>query len=523
MFCELSTKAGCDYPQNFPAGKRLSKESILGDPGTILAATGQKLGLEAAAWAVRLMPMISCLKIKAVWNGPAGLRLAALLLGGSVAMAPAQPIQSADAVAAQAWAQVPEILKRIVPPVFPDRDFAITNYGAVGDGGTDCTPAFAKAIAACAQAGGGRVIVPAGKFLTGAIHLLSNVNLHIVKDGTILFSTDPQKYLPVVFTRYECTELMNYSPLIYAYEQRNIAITGEGTLDSQATIGPWHHWKNAKADTEKLVAMGNADVPVAQRVFGDGHQLRPYFVQPVRCQNVLIEGVKILGSPMWVLSPLYCTNVTVRGVTVNATGPNTDGCDPDSCTDVWIKDCSFSDGDDCIAIKSGRDHDGRRVNLPSQNIVIQNCTFKAGHGGVTMGSETAGGIRKVFAEDCHFDSPDLEMAMRFKSNPARGGFIEDIYLRRCTIKTAKVGIHMTLRYSSAGAMEGEFVPRLRNIDIRDSVFENLTRQPVFIEGYSATAQITDVTIANCVFQSAKRISTITNAVRVKRVNNRGLD
>jgi len=418
----------------------------------------------------------------------------------------------------QAWSQVPIILSRIVPPTFPNSDFVITNYGAVGDGATDCTKAFADAIAACNHAGGGHVVVPAGKFLTGPIHLQSNVNLHVVKDATILFTTNTAAYLPVVFTRYECTEVMNYSPLIYAFEQKNIAITGEGTLDSQATLGVWHSWKSG-SDSAKLVEMGNNDVPVKDRVFGADHFLRPCFIQPTRCRNVLIEGVKILGSPMWVISPLYCTNVTMSGVTVEATGPNTDGCDPDSCADVLIKDCDFSDGDDCIAIKSGRDRDGHRVNIPSRNLVIQNSHFKAGHGGVSAGSETAGGIENVFAEDCTFDSPDLDYAFRFKTNPARGGYINNVFIRNCKVQTARFGIHMTLRYASAGARDGQYTPEMENIDIRDCTFANLTRQAIFIEGYDEKIKITGVTIANCTFQSAADQNTITNASDIHLLDN----
>lgn len=422
---------------------------------------------------------------------------------------------------ARAWAQVPQILKRIVPPKFPARDFVVTQYGAVGDGATDCTKAFRAAIEACTKAGGGRVVVPKGTFLTGAIHLRNNVNLHVTKDATILFSTNTADYMPPVFTRFECTEVMNFSGLIYAFEQKNIAVTGEGTLDGQASDANWHQWKSsAGADIKRLTQMGKDNVPVKDRVFGQGHHLRPNFVQPVRCRNVLIEGVRLINSPMWVLNPVYCTNVTIRAVNVQTKGPNTDGCDPDSCTDVLIKDCRFSNGDDCIAIKSGRDHDGRRVNIPSQNIIIQNCVFEAGHGGVTMGSETAGGIQNVFAEDCQFDSADLDMAMRFKTNPARGGYIENIYFRNCTVKTAKFGIHMTMRYSSSGAMEGEAAPRVRNIDIRDSKFANLTQQPIFIEGWSEAMPITDVTIANCDLECAKKnaANTITNTARIKLVN-----
>jgi polygalacturonase len=364
------------------------------------------------------------------------------------------------------------------------------------------------------------VVVPAGTFLTGAIHLKSGVNLHVAKGATIRFSTDPNKYLPVVFTRYECVEAMNYSPFIYALGQENIAITGEGTIDGQGSKGTWYSWKTNN-HAKLLVEMGNKGVPIEQRVFGEGHGLRPNFIQPVRCRNVLIEGVRIIDSPMWVLHPLYCTNVTIRGVTVDTQGPNSDGCDPDSCTDVLIKDCNFSDGDDCIAVKSGRDGDGRRVNIPCENVVIQNCTFKEGHGGVTMGSETAGGIRNVFAENCDFDSPDLDMAMRFKTNPARGGFIENIYLRNCSVKTAKVGIHMTMRYSSSGAQDGDSTPVVRNIDIRDSTFAKMTKQAVFIEGYSETVRITDVTIANCNFLEAKGNSMITNASNVRFNGTRG--
>jgi polygalacturonase len=187
---------------------------------------------------------------------------------------------------------------------------------------------------------------------------------------------------------------------------------------------------------------------------------------------------------------------------------------------VLIENCHFSNGDDCIAIKSGRDHDGRRVKIPTENVIVRNCVFEAGHGGVTMGSETSGGIRNVFAENCSFDSPDLDMAMRFKTNPARGGFIENIFFRNCTIKTAKYGVHMTLRYGGNGAIEGGTIPVVRNIDIRDSQFANLTRQPIFIEGWSPEGLITDVTIANCELNTVKPNvgNTITNAARIKLVN-----
>ena len=428
--------------------------------------------------------------------------------------------RAAAAPAAQAWSEVPAILKRIVPPRFPNREFGVANFGAVGDGVTDCTPAFQDAIEACHQAGGGRVTVPPGKYLTGPIHLKSRVNLHVAKGATILFSTNPKQYLPVVFSR-DVAEMMNYSPLIYAFEQENVAVTGEGTLDGQASKSVWPDWvKKAGADAEKLAAMGDLELPVSQRVLGAGYHIRPNFVEPVRCRNVLIEGVTVVDSPMWVLHPLYCTNVTIRGVTVISHGKNNDGCDPDSCTDVLIENCTFDTGDDCIAVKAGRDHDGRRVNIPCENVVIRGCRFRDGHGGVTLGSETAGGLRNVFAENCHFDSTNLDIALRFKSNPERGGFIKNVYIRNCEIKTARYGIHMTLRYFGREVKEAKFVPEVRNIDIRDCKFHRLLNQAVFIEGYSPESQISDVTVADCEFPGGLKENTVTNAVRIQLTGNR---
>ena len=426
----------------------------------------------------------------------------------------------AAAIAAHAWSIVPNILAHITPPTFPDRTFVITNYGAKGDGVADCTEAFRKAIDACSQAGGGKVVVPAGVYLTGAIHLKSNVDLDVAKGATIRFSTDPKSYLPVVFTRYEGIEVMNYSPFIYALGQQNIAITGEGTLDGQASDAVWYSWKRM-SDPEALAAMVNQGVPVAQRIFGEGHHLRPNFIQPVCCKNLLIEGVTITNSPMWVLNPVFCTNVTVKGVTVDTQGPNTDGCDPDSCTDVLIKHCNFSDGDDCIAIKSGRDVDGRHVNIPSRSIVIQNCVFKDGHGGVTVGSETSGGVEDVFAENCHFDSPNLDIAMRLKTGMTRGGFIKHIYIRDCTVKFARTGIGINMRYP--GTLDGHSTPIIQNIDIRNCTFDRLTKQPIIIEGFSDSVRVTDVTIANCVFPDTGIQSIITNASRVNFIGTHGLD
>ena len=282
---------------------------------------------------------------------------------------------------------MPAILAGIRAPVFPDRDFPVTDFGARPDDGRDATAAFRAAIEACARAGGGRVVVPPGVYLTGPIHLKSRVNLHVSEGATIRFSRDPAAYLPVVRTRWEGVELMGYSPLVYAYEQHDVAITGKGTLDGQADAEHWWPWKrnghpqSQKPDRDRLFAQAEAGVPVAERVFGAGHYLRPQFVQPYRCTNVLVEGVTITNAPMWIIHPVLSRNVIVRGVTVVSSGPNNDGCDPESSSDVLVEDTLFDTGDDCIAIKSGRNADGRRLGVPSERILVRGCRMRAGHGG----------------------------------------------------------------------------------------------------------------------------------------------
>ena len=340
------------------------------------------------------------------------------------------------------WSQVPVILARIVSPEFPARDFVITNYGAVADGKTDCTAAISNAIADCVKAGGGRVVIPAGEFLTGAIHLKSNVDLHLAATNSVLnFSTDPTAYLPAVFTRFEGIECYNYSPLIYAFGQKNVAITGDGTLDGQADDSNWWAWKGQKDVSDgtqrtaraRLDKMNNENVPVNQRRFGEGDYLRPNFIQFNRCENVLIEDVKIRRSPMWEIHPLLCTNVTVRGVDIFSHGPNNDGCDPESCRDVLIEKCIFDTGDDCIAIKSGRNNDGRRVGVPSENLIIRNCTMRDGHAGTAIGSEISGSCSNVFVENCEMSSPNLICALRLKSNAMRGGVLQNIFMRNVNV------------------------------------------------------------------------------------------
>ena len=310
------------------------------------------------------------------------------------------------------------------------------------------------------------MIVPPGQFFTGAIHLLSDVDLHLEAGSTILFSQDPNAYLPVVFTRWQGIELMNYSPPVYSYGQRNVAITGQGTLNGQADDNHWWNWKNLETpDFDLLETMADDNVPVAQRVFGPGHFLPPQMIQPFLTDTVLIQGVTIVNSPFWHLNPNLCRNVTVEGVSISSSGPNTDGCDPESCDGVVIDGVTFDTGDDCIAIKSGRDADGRRVNVPSQNLVIQNCTFANGHGGITLGSEMTGGVKNVYARDLTMNSANLQAGHRIKTNTLRGGYARNSNVYRITAGT--VGGPLLLIQGNYDAQTGDFPPDITGITLAD--------------------------------------------------------
>ena len=295
-----------------------------------------------------------------------------LLFSAAATLAGAAAVRAANSAQHPAWDELPAILARIRPPGFPDRAFPVTQFGADADGRKDSTEAINRAIAECSRAGGGRVEVPAGVFLTAAIHLKSNVNLQLARGSKLLFDRTPARYLPLVYTRWEGVECMNYSAFIYADRVENIAVTGEGTLDGNCDCDHWWPWKGRmncgwkqgmpvqEPARQRLFKMGEADVPVERRTFGEEAFLRPNFIQPCRSRNILIEGVTIVNSPMWEINPILCTNVTVHGVKISSHGPNNDGCDPDSSKDVLIESCSFDTGDDCIAIDSGRDRDGRR-------------------------------------------------------------------------------------------------------------------------------------------------------------------
>ncbi|HWZ29986.1 MAG TPA: glycoside hydrolase family 28 protein [Bryobacteraceae bacterium] len=401
-------------------------------------------------------------------------------------------------------AQEQTILARIRPPKFPQRDFDITKFGARA--GADSSSAIRAAIAACAEAGGGRVVIPPGEFLTAAIHLRSRVELHVSQGATLRFSRDPKDYLPVVFSRWEGTECMNYSPFIYAFEQTDIAITGSGVLDGQADAEHWWPWKKlGAADRKALQTTSENGTAVKDRVFGDGRYLRPQFIQPYRSNNVLIEDVTIRNSPMWEIHPVLCRNVTVRNVKIDSHGPNNDGCDPECCSDVLIEGCTFDTGDDCIAIKSGRNADGRRIAAACENLIVRNCIMKDGHGGVSIGSEISGGVRNVFVSDCRMSSPHLDRALRIKTNAQRGGVIENVWFRKVTIgEVATDAVQIDFYYEEAEA--GPFKPVVRNIRISDVICAK-SNDAISLRGF-ASSPIRDVRVSRCAFEHAAKPNVI---------------
>jgi polygalacturonase len=418
-----------------------------------------------------------------------------------------------------AWAtEYPQILARIKPPVFPRRDFSITKFGARPGIANDSTEAIAKAIDACNKAGGGRVVIPKGEFLTGAVHLKSNVNLYLSKGATLRFSSDASKY-PIVRTRWEGMECMNVSPFIYAFERTNIAVTGEGTLDGQANNEHWwlwhgnpkYGWKegmpNQRAARARLYKMMETDVAVSERVFGAADRLRPNFIQPYKCKNVLIEGVKIVNSPMWEIHPVLSENVTIRKVSISSHGPNNDGCDPESCKDVLIEDCFFDTGDDCIAIKSGRNDDGRRFAAPTQNVIVRDCIMKDGHGGITIGSEISGGVRNVFAENCRLDSPNLDHALRVKNNASRGGNLENFYFRNITVGEVAHAV-ITIDFNYEEGAKGKYTPIMRGFYV-DKLTSGKSKHGADIQGLD-NAPVYDVRITNSTFDNVAQGNVIKN-------------
>lgn len=427
----------------------------------------------------------------------------------------------------QVWQQCDSLLQSIRLTEFPSAQFNIKDYGALAQvEGRETTlshDAINAAIRAAHEAGGGVVIVPDSAYLTGPITLMSNVNLHLTEGAILRFSTDVDLYYPAVETRWEGVDCYNAHPLIYALDVENIALTGRGTLDAQGANDNWwamcgarhYGWKEGMisqagrdhvretSPRQKLLDWCTNQVPMSERQMTAEDGMRPQFVNFNRCQRVLIEDVTLMNSPFWVLHPLFCDDVVVRGVTVINEGPNGDGCDPECCNRVLIEDCVFHTGDDCIAIKSGRNQDGRNRGVPSQNVIVRNCRMEDGHGGVVIGSEISGGFRNLWVENCEMDSPNLERVIRIKTSTARGGTIENVYVRNVNVGRCKEAVlRINLTYEPNEIAERGHNPLVRNVNLSNVTCQE-SRYAMVLNGLDDCSNIQHVTITDCDWSGVK--------------------
>ena len=420
-------------------------------------------------------------------------------------------------------------------PKIAERQFLITSFGAKTTAtAAQNQKAINKVISLVSKKGDGKVIIPKGTWNTGAIELKSHVNLVLEEGATLHFAFEPKLY-PLVRTSWEGLACWNYSPCIYAYKATDIAITGKGTIDGGGNNDTFWQWNGSPrfgykegvtkesqklGSRSKLLKMAEDGVPFDERKFGMGYGLRPQLVNMVHCERILIKDVKMINSPFWVIHPLLSKNITVDGVYVWNEGPNGDGCDPEACENVLIQNCVFHTGDDCIAIKSGRNNDGRLWNQPSKNIIIRNCKMEDGHGGVVIGSEISGGCENVYAENCVMDSPHLERILRIKTNNCRGGQVQNINMRNVVVGQCKEAVvKINLDYERKEICYRGFEPIVNNVNV-----ENVTCQKsdygVLIIGRDSLENVYDINIKNCKFDGVvKEPVKITGKTRNVKFDN----
>ena len=420
-------------------------------------------------------------------------------------------------------------------PKIAERQFLITSFGAKTTAtAAQNQKAINRVISLVSKKGGGKVIIPKGTWNTGAIELKSHVNLILEEGATLHFAFEPKLY-PLVRTSWEGLACWNYSPCIYAYKATDIAITGKGTIDGGGNNDTFWQWNGSPrfgykegvtkesqklGSRSKLLKMAEDGVPFDERKFGMGYGLRPQLVNMVHCERILIKDVKMINSPFWVIHPLLSKNITVDGVYVWNEGPNGDGCDPEACENVLIQNCVFHTGDDCIAIKSGRNNDGRLWNQPSKNIIIRNCKMEDGHGGVVIGSEISGGCENVYAENCVMDSPHLERILRIKTNNCRGGQVQNINMRNVVVGQCKEAVvKINLDYERKEICYRGFEPIVNNVNV-----ENVTCQKsdygVLIIGRDSLENVYDINIKNCKFDGVvKEPVKITGKTRNVKFDN----
>ncbi len=411
---------------------------------------------------------------------------------------------------------------------YPDRIFNIKNYGAVEGGEILNRDIISNVIKTCNEAGGGTVIIPNGKWLTGKIHFKSNVNLHLQDSAELIFSDDFNEYLPAVQSSWEGMECFNYSPLIYAFNCSNITLSGKGKLT--AKIDKWKEWYERPPlhmqGLKTLYEMTVDKVPVADRdMTKEAYHFRPQFIQFNRCADAVIENLSIKNSPFWTVHLYLCSGVIVRGLTIYAHGHNNDGIDPEMTKNLLIEDCIFDQGDDAVAIKSGRDQDGWRLNTPTENVVIRNCIVKDGHQLLAVGSEISGGIRNIYLHDCIIPpnkQSSLNNIIFIKTNPGRGGFVEHIYVKN--IKADKLAAAVLGVATDVFYQWKDLVPvyEKRLTKIRDIQLSNIEIQeadiPFSINGDSELP-VADVMLKNIKITKAfKKESVIQHVTGLQQIN-----
>ncbi len=419
------------------------------------------------------------------------------------------------------FTNLPFELPEIKPPQFPGRTFNITGYGAVGDGHTKNTKAFSEAIKACVEAGGGRVIVPAGVWLTGPIELRSNLDLHLEEGAVIMFSNKFDDY-PLIESTWEGQPRVQCMSPLYGKNLENIAITGKGIIDGSGEAWrPVQKFKMTDSQWKELVASGGVlnekgDMwwPTKEALNGPEilaslqrrddvtledyaavrSYLRPVMVALIQCKNVLLDGPTFQNSPAWNIHPLMCENVIVRNINVGNPwySSNGDGLDLESCRNAIVTKCRFDVGDDAICMKSGKDEYGRRRGMPTENVVITDCTVYHGHGGFVVGSEMSGGVRNIFVRNCEFLGTDV--GLRFKSVRGRGGVVENIFIE--DVRMSKIPtepIRFNIFYGGKAPMPED-----------DEKEQDLTAQREAFPVNEGTPQFRKIYIKNIVCRGANR-------------------
>ncbi|MBQ5606291.1 MAG: glycoside hydrolase family 28 protein [Prevotella sp.] len=403
-----------------------------------------------------------------------------------------------------------QIIENIARTSFPDKVWKVQL-----DESGNMLQALQQAIDSCSYYGGGVVDVAPGKYaLNGPLKLKSNVNLHLQEGAYLQFSGRSKDFLPVVLTRWEGTEMYGHSPMIYAYHATNIAITGKGTIDAQAGL-EFATWGPKEAnDRDRLREMGDKLTPVQERIFGEGTILRPSFVQFYGCSRILVEDVTLKDSPFWTIHPVFCDNVIVRGVTIDSHFPNNDGCDPESTSNVLIENCTFRTGDDAVAIKAGRDTDGRATGRPSENIVVRNCSFFSECNGLCIGSEMSGGASNVYMENVEIGT--VKNAIYFKSNKDRGGYIRNVVVNNIKVERAK-GAILRFETNYFGYRGGNYQTIYEDFRITNVVAKEADNYAVFMEG-NDDQKINDIVIENFTVEKARQACHLLNTADVRFVN-----